>query len=508
MNGDGLPDLIVANLDDNTVSVLLNTTAPGATTLNFAAQQTFATGNIPVSVVAADVNGDGRPDLLVANQVSNTVSVLLNTPAVLGSHPATGTIEAAPVVLTFVLADPNPTNAATVHFTITFSEAVSGVAAGNFVLTGTGTAGAVIGTPTTSDGGITWTVPVTTGVTGTLGLHLYSRSGILDGFDNQLYDSTSDDGTTFNPIVGPFYTFSASSSTSTSIGSSLNPLTYGQSVTFTATVTNTSSSGGVPTGSVEFFDASTSLGTGSPLDGTGTTATSTFTTTTLAAGVHRIYVVYTATGIFVDSTSAFLTQTVNQAPLNVTAVDKTKVYGAADPTLTYTVTGLQNNDPTSVVTGVSLSTATGAAATAGTHTITATGGEATNYAITDANGTLTVSQAALTVTADDKAKVYGGADPALTYTLGTLFYNDPTSVVTGVSLSTATGAVATAGTHTITATGGEATNYAITDANGTLTVSQAASTVTADDKAKVYGAADPHSPTRPAALSSTLTPTR
>ncbi len=81
VNGDGKPDLIVANASDNTVSVLLNTTAPGAATPSFAAQQTFATGSVPISVTAADVNGDGKPDLIVANQNDNTVSVLLNTTA-------------------------------------------------------------------------------------------------------------------------------------------------------------------------------------------------------------------------------------------------------------------------------------------------------------------------------------------------------------------------------------------------------------------------------------------
>ena len=132
-----------------------------------------------------------------------------------------------------------------------------------------------------------------------------------------------------------------------------------------------------------------------------------------------------------DSTSAFLTQTVNQAPLNVTAVDKTKVYGAVDPTLTYTVTGLQNNDPTSVVTGVTLATTTGAAATAGTHAITASGGIAANYVISDVSGTLTVAKAAaLTARADDKAKAYGAGDPALTYSVtGTLYYGDGPGVV-------------------------------------------------------------------------------
>ncbi|MGC2762742.1 MAG: FG-GAP-like repeat-containing protein, partial [Candidatus Binatus sp.] len=50
-----------------------------AGTTSFATQQTFATGSVPYSVTAADVNGDGKPDLIVANYVDGTVSVLLNT---------------------------------------------------------------------------------------------------------------------------------------------------------------------------------------------------------------------------------------------------------------------------------------------------------------------------------------------------------------------------------------------------------------------------------------------
>jgi hypothetical protein len=78
-NGDGKPDLAVTNIRDNTVSVLLNQTPPGASVLTFAAAQPFATGTSPVGVAVGDFNGDGKPDLAVTNAGDDTVSVLLNT---------------------------------------------------------------------------------------------------------------------------------------------------------------------------------------------------------------------------------------------------------------------------------------------------------------------------------------------------------------------------------------------------------------------------------------------
>ena len=80
-NGDGKPDLAVAVESSNTVEVLLNTTAPGASTPSFAPAVGFAVGSNPYSVAVADINGDGKPDLVVANRSSNTASVLLNTTA-------------------------------------------------------------------------------------------------------------------------------------------------------------------------------------------------------------------------------------------------------------------------------------------------------------------------------------------------------------------------------------------------------------------------------------------
>src|SRR5579883_1564356 len=80
-NGDGKPDLAVANFNSGTVSVLLNTTPVGTTTPTFAPQQTFTVGNHPIAVVTRDFNGDGKSDLAVINGSDSTVSVLLNTTA-------------------------------------------------------------------------------------------------------------------------------------------------------------------------------------------------------------------------------------------------------------------------------------------------------------------------------------------------------------------------------------------------------------------------------------------
>ena len=72
----------------------------------------------------------------------------------------------------------------------------------------------------------------------------------------------------------------------TDITSSDNPSTYGESVTFTATVT----SGSTPTaGSVEFFVGTTSLGTDSEIDSfDATTATFSISTSTLNAGTYSL----------------------------------------------------------------------------------------------------------------------------------------------------------------------------------------------------------------------------
>ena len=79
LNGDGIPDLIVANSGSNNVLIY-----PGLGNGQFGPALNgghgFFTGTNPVGITVADVNGDGRPDLVVANKGSNDVSILLNQP--------------------------------------------------------------------------------------------------------------------------------------------------------------------------------------------------------------------------------------------------------------------------------------------------------------------------------------------------------------------------------------------------------------------------------------------
>lgn len=87
-NGDGKPDLAVANQIATTVGVLINTTPTGATSPSFAAGVEFTTGSGVPSVVVGDFNGDGKPDLAVGNSSSGTISVLLNTAATGAAMPS------------------------------------------------------------------------------------------------------------------------------------------------------------------------------------------------------------------------------------------------------------------------------------------------------------------------------------------------------------------------------------------------------------------------------------
>jgi len=80
VDGDGKLDIIADDYNNSTVSVYRNTSTPGNISSNtFAVRVDFVTGSQPQGIEVRDIDGDGRPDILVANSGDGTVSILRNT---------------------------------------------------------------------------------------------------------------------------------------------------------------------------------------------------------------------------------------------------------------------------------------------------------------------------------------------------------------------------------------------------------------------------------------------
>lgn len=77
LDGDGKPDLAAVNALSNTVSIFRNTSTPGA--ISFASKADLAANGSPYGVAIGDLDGDGKPDLALSNNGSNSYSVLRNT---------------------------------------------------------------------------------------------------------------------------------------------------------------------------------------------------------------------------------------------------------------------------------------------------------------------------------------------------------------------------------------------------------------------------------------------
>ena len=114
--------------------------------------------------------------------------------------------------------------------------------------------------------------------------------------------------------------------TATSLTAAPNESTFGQSVTFTATVAASLPGAGLPTGNVDFMEGTTKLGSG-VLSGNGT---ATFSDSSLAAGSHSITAVYDGDANFVSSTSSSLPYSIIKASsafTSLTAVPNPSVFG-------------------------------------------------------------------------------------------------------------------------------------------------------------------------------------
>lgn len=293
LNGDGKPDIVVADNEivfsnPGMVGVLLN---KGDGT--FYPAVTYASGGaLPYSVAVADVNGDGIPDLVVAHYCvgvndcnSNTVSVLLGNGD--GTFMAPVSIPIPQLSWAQVIGNADASGpSGLVLADFNHSGILDIVVGGEYLFLGNGEG--------------TFQPPIILGPSG-------PSVAVGDFNDDDRPDLVVGGGGTILLNITPTYT------TTTTLSSSSNSAVAGQPVTFSATVTPSGNAGAF-TGRVTFFDGSAGLGSVFLKNGQAT-----FTTSRLSPGMHSITAVYGADTNyqFQTSTSAAVNETIAQPSVTI-----------------------------------------------------------------------------------------------------------------------------------------------------------------------------------------------
>ena len=314
---------------------------------------------------------------------------------------------------------------------------------------------------------------------------------------------------TFTSSISPAVTVpvTVASSSTTVTFTPVSPI-YGQAVTLTATVTAVSPGAGTPTGTVQFFNGTTSLGTETLTSGVATLAT-----TALPTGANSITAAYSGDTNFASNTSPAVTMTVASTPTStttITASPSSSVFGES-VTLTATVAaiGTSTETPTGTVqffngtTSLGTETLTSGVATlatsdlpVATNSIMAVYSGDSNFTSSVAPAvTVTVTQASTTttVTPSTTSAVFGqsvtltatiaAVSPGAGTPTGTVQFLSGTTLLGTGTLSSGTATFTTSalptGSDSITGVYSGDTNFTTSTSTAvTVTVSQASTTTT------------------------------
>jgi subtilisin-like proprotein convertase family protein len=180
------------------------------------------------------------------------------------------------------------------------------------------------------------------------------------------------------------------------------------------------------------------------------------------------------------------------APLLVAGDDASRAYGEPNPDFTATISGWVNGEDTNALGGtLLLSSPAETNSAVGLYPIIPAGLTATNYAITFSNGTLRVTDYALSVTASNQSRTYGAANPELTGSIAGVQSGDNISAV----YATVAEPNSPVGGYPITISlvdpDHKLDSYSVTTNHGTLTVDPALLKVTADPQSRAYGVTNP-----------------
>lgn len=372
IDGDGKTDAIVLNYNYGTVAIM-----KGNGDGTFQAPVEYASSESPFNGAALDINADGAVDLILVNNAVPGIGVLMNTggtkaqlqgsvaTAVYGTNVTftatftkglpqvtgvpTGTITFKDGLVTIGTGILNGSGVAilttngltagvhsvtavfpgdanfqpntTLPVSVTVTKATTATALGTSVNpvapgspvtftasvtdTSAGSIGTATGTVTFLDGattigtGILNASGVATLVTSTLSAGVHSITASYGGDNN------------FTGSVSSVLSQSVGFQSTTALTASPNPANFGVAVLLTATVTST----GTPTGSVNFLDGATSLGTGA-LNASGV---ATLSISTLAPGAHNLTASYLGAGAFLPSTSTIVVETINNPDYTISA---------------------------------------------------------------------------------------------------------------------------------------------------------------------------------------------
>jgi hypothetical protein len=293
-NGDGIVDVVAVNANIPSSFSVFRGVGNGT----FLAANTTPSRNQSIAPIAEDFDADGKPDLAIANNFFDVIDVFLNSPTVFPVNIlATQGVSVTAQLALFIDYDTSKT-AASFTAMINWGDGTSA------------TAGTVTANPA---GGFD-----------VKGTHTFNSPGTFN-INIQIADNNDN----FARATG---TATVKATTTTAVSSSVNPSDFGQSVTFTATVT---ASAGTPTGSVQFKDNGSNLGAAVSLNGSGV---ATISTSSLTVGTHTITAEYSgATGFEASNGTLSGGQVVRPQPsLSVDDVSTAEGDSGAR-TLTFTV---------------------------------------------------------------------------------------------------------------------------------------------------------------------------
>jgi hypothetical protein len=205
----------------------------------------------------------------------------------------------------------------------------------------------------------------------------------------------------------------------------------------------------------------------------------------VTAGVYAVAAEVNTESYFGQQTGVL---SIARRDLIATGDNTSRAYGAANPALSYTWFNFAAGEGVSnlVERPVVACSATNNSPV-GDYSIEVSGGSSANYRVVCSNGTLTVTQAVLTVTADDATWLYGKTNAPFSLTITGWKNGDGTNALTvqprAASVATP---LSLSGPYPITVSGGSALNYAFTYVSGTLTLNPIEAGVTITGTNLVY----------------------